>query len=283
MATPQKFARWASWRPAEYLDEYLSVRVEPDEQAALRFQVAFLRRVGRVFPRAVEYGCGPTVMRALAAAPYVLSLDMADRLESNLQHVRRWQAHDPDADDWRPFAEYVLRCEGDRAPTRERVDAREARTRRVLAGLLPTDARRRDPLGPERFASYDLLISSFCLDCLSPSKAVWRRCMRNVFGLLRPGGSFVLLSLRDCERYRVGERWFPAANVSRRDLESTLVACGVAPDALEIEECELPSHADQGYRGLLMACGQKAGVGTASAGERVRHPYLPRLRIAPAR
>jgi SAM-dependent methyltransferase len=257
MATLQTIARWASWRPAEYLHEYLSRRVEPDEQAALRFQVAFLRRSGRVFPRALEYGCGPTVMRALAAAPYVVSLDMADRLESNLRHVRSWWARDSDADDWSPFAEYILRCEGDVAPTRERVYAREARTRRVLTELLPTDARRRDPLGPERYASYDLLISSFCLDCLSPSKAVWRRCMRNVFGLLRPGGSFVLLSLRNCARYRVGERWFPAANVSRGDFEAALLAGGAAPGALEIEECELPSHADQGYRGLLMACGRR--------------------------
>lgn len=256
MSSPRKIARWASWRPTEYLHEYLIRRVEPDEQAAIRFQVAFLRRAGRVFPRALDYGCGPTVMRALAAAPYVGSLDMADRLESNLRHVRRWLARDPDADDWSPFTEYVLRCEGDAAPSRRAVREREQRTRRVLSKLLPTDARRRDPLGPARVASYDLLVSSFCLDCLSPSRAVWRRCMRNVFGLLRPGGSFVLLALRDCERYRVGERWFPAANVSRFDVESALLAFGAAPAELEIEECELPGHADQGYQGLLMACGR---------------------------
>ncbi len=259
MASPQKIARWGSWRPAEYLHEYLSRRVEPDEQAAIRFQVAFLRRAGRVFPKALEYGCGPTVMRALAAASYVESLDMSDRLESNLRHVRRWMARNPDADDWSPFTEYVLRCEGGAAPSRRAVLDREKRTRRVLSELLPTDARRRDPLGPERSASYDLLVSSFCLDCLSPSRAVWRRCMRNVFGLLRPGGSFVLLALRDCERYRVGERWFPAANVSRRDMEAALLTFGAVPGELEIEECELSSHADQGYRGLLMACGRTAG------------------------
>jgi SAM-dependent methyltransferase len=258
MSSTPNIARWASWRPAEYIREYLDRRVEPDEQAAIRFQVAFLRRARTVFQRALEYGCGPTLMRALAAAPYVDSLDMADRLESNLRHVRRWSRCDPGADDWSPFAEYVLRCEGDAAPSRERVLAREARTRRVLSELLATDARRRDPLGPGRSASYDLLLSSFCLDCLSPSKAVWRRCMRNVFGLLRPGGSFVLLALRDCERYRVGDRWFPGANLSRSDLELALLACGAEPAALEVEECDLPSHADQGYRGLIMARGRTA-------------------------
>jgi hypothetical protein len=261
MASSQRIARWGSWSPAAYLHEYLDRRVEPDEQAAIRFQVAFLRRAflqraARRFPRALEYGCGPTVMRALAAAPYVESLDMADRLESNLHHVRRWLARAPEADDWSPFTRYTLQCEGTPAPTRHAILERERETRRAISGLLPTDARRPDPLGAGRAASYDLLVSSFCLDCLSPSKTVWRRCTRNVFGLLRPGGSFVLLALRGCERYRVGEHWFPAANLSRRDVESVLLALGAAPGELVLEECELPSHADQGYGGLLMASGR---------------------------
>lgn len=249
-------ARWESWRPAEYFDEYFSRRVEPDEVAAIEFQVAFLRRAGRAFRRAIDYGCGPTLMRALAASPYVASMDMADRLEGNLRHVRRWVAGAPDADDWSRFAEYALRCEGVAAPSRELVLAREERTRRVLSELLPTDTRRAHPLGRERAASYDLLISSFCLDCLSRSRAVWRRCMRNVFGLVEPGGSFVLMALRDCDEYRVGGRWFPAVNISRVDLETALLECGADAAALEIRECDLPSHAEQGYRGLLMACGQ---------------------------
>jgi hypothetical protein len=80
--------------------------------------------------------------------------------------------------------------------------------------------------------------------------------MRNVFGVVKPGGSFVVMALRGSDAYRVGDRWFPAANVSRDDLESSLLECGADPAAVEIEECELPDHADQGYRGMLMACGR---------------------------
>jgi hypothetical protein len=122
--------------------------------------------------------------------------------------------------------------------------------------LIVTDARDRHPLGPQAIARYDLLISGFCLDCLSPSKAVWRDCMRNVFGLLEPGGAFVLLALRGCEGYRVGEQWFPGANVQSADLESVLLECGVDPMRLQIAETDLPSHADQGYTGILAACGE---------------------------
>jgi hypothetical protein len=92
MSTTLKIAAWKSWRPAEHFQEYFDHRVEPDEQAAIPFQIEFLRRAGRAYPRALEYGCGPTLMRALAASAYVWSLDMADRLEDNLRRVRLWAA-----------------------------------------------------------------------------------------------------------------------------------------------------------------------------------------------
>jgi SAM-dependent methyltransferase len=251
-----KIAAWKSWRPAEYFQEYFSQQVGPDERAAIPFQVEFLRRAGRKFPRALEYGCGPTLMRALAASTYVGAMDMADRLDDNLRRVRQWAEDDPQADDWSRFTEYALNCEGVSSPSREEVIARERRTRRVLSELLLTDARRRYPLGPSRVTSYDLLISSFCMDSLSRSKSVWRRCMRNVFGLLKPGGSFVILSLRGCEAYRVGALWFPGANIQLSDLESALLECGADPARLKISESDLPTHEGQGYTGILLASGQ---------------------------
>jgi hypothetical protein len=105
-------------------------------------------------------------------------------------------------------------------------------------------------------ASHDLLMSGFCLDCLSYSRAVWGRCLRNVFGLLRAGGSFVVLSLRACRHYRVGAQWFPAANIRLADLRSAILKCGADPARLVVLEHDLPNHARQGYEGMLLACGQ---------------------------
>jgi NNMT/PNMT/TEMT family protein len=258
MNTSIKASAWESWRPAEYLQEYCH-QVELDDQEAIRFQIEFLRREGRMFPRALEYGCGPTLMRAIAAAAYVESLDMADHLDINLRHVRRWASGVRRADDWSRFTEYVLRCEGIAQASREDTFAREQQTRRALSELLLTDARRRYPLGPDRVASYDLLISGFCMDSFSPSKAVWRHCLRNVFGLLKPGASFVILALRGCKAYRVGTRWFPGADIQSSDLELALLECGAAPGRLEIAESDLPSHAGHGYTGILLASGQMSG------------------------
>lgn len=256
MSEEMSIAAWESFRPDEYFRDYYSQGVAPDEQAAIQFQIAFLRRSDKRFSRAVEYGCGPTQMRALAASAYVDSLDMADRLEANLAHVRRWAAGEPQADDWSRFTEYVLRCEGVAAPSPEDVWLKEQRTRGVIAEILLTNAKNRHPLGPERAGAYDLLISGFCLDCLSQSKAIWQRCMQNVFGLLEPGGSFVLLALRGCKRYRVGDQWFPGANLQLGDWTAELLSCNADATHLEVAEHELPSHVGQGYDGILLACGR---------------------------
>jgi SAM-dependent methyltransferase len=252
----RKLSRWRSWRPAEYYRDYYSDQVHPDEQIALRSQVEFLMRAQRRFPRALEYGCGPTLMRAIATAKYVAALDMADRLPANLTHIRHWVNGNNRAHNWNHFTEYFLRCEGVSRPSQRQVVAREERTRKVLAQYMVTDARKRFPLGPAREAAYDLLISGFCLDCFTRSQAVWRRSMGNVFRLLKPGGSFFFAAFLRCAGYSVGKRWFPAANISRRDWESVLLRSGASPGSLTIAEHRSRSQPQKEYQGILLACGQ---------------------------
>lgn len=247
---------WEDWQSASYFDDYFGLHVAPDEQAAIRFQIEFLQSKKHKFARALEFGCGPTVMRAIAASEYIESLDMAEWLEDNLQQISLWAANEPEADDWSHFTEYVLSCEGRDMFSRDDVLAREQLTRNVISEIIQTNAHDLFPLGKQRVASYDLLISSFCLDCLSPCKDTWRKCMKNVFGLLKPGGSFTMMALRDCKGYLVGNHWFPGANISRKDLESALLLCGANPASLRVTEYDVPDHASQGYQGILLASGE---------------------------
>ena len=89
-----KTSPWTTWQADDYYRDYYGADVKPDEREAIRFQVEFLRNRAHL-PSAVEYGCGPTLGRALAASSYVRSLHMADRLERNLAKVRQWASGDP--------------------------------------------------------------------------------------------------------------------------------------------------------------------------------------------
>jgi hypothetical protein len=258
-APAPRVSRWATWCAQEYYEHYYAGSVLRDDREVLRHHIAYLAAAGRTFPAALEYGCGPTLLRAIAAARYVECLDMADRLDDNLACVSRWVNKEKQAHDWTPFTAEVLRSEGVAHPDAATVAAREELTRRVVGRLFITDARDRHPLSKYRVGSYDLVITGYCLDCLSASKRVWARCMRNVLSLLRPGGSLVLCALNRSRAFRTGGTWFPAANIGRDDLFATLRTNGFDAGSIAIERHDFPEHRASGYEAILLATASKAG------------------------
>jgi hypothetical protein len=249
-------ADYSQWQAQDYFKTYYSEVVLPDEQAVLAYQIAALQRIEHKFGRALEYGCGPTLHRAIAAARYAFRIDMADWLPDNLEQVRAWVSRGEGNDDWHRFTHYILGCEGETAGMR-RIERREDQTRKVIRNLHVSDARWTHPLGPDRHGFYDLLVSGFCLDAVSSDKTVWRRCMRNVLSMLHEGGLLILHSLYRCKAYRVGERMFPGADLSKEDLVESLLANGFAPSSMDVRVIPCPENAQYGYAGILVASARK--------------------------
>ncbi len=244
-------ADYSQWQAQEYFKTYYSEVVLPDEQAVLAYQIEALRRVGHPFGRGLEYGCGPTLHRAIAAARYAFRIDMADWLPDNLAQVREWV--DSSANhDWNRFTHYILTCEGE-TPDNRRIDRREEQTRKVIRNLHVSDARWHHPLGPDRHGYYDLLVSGFCLDAVSSDKRVWHRCMSNVLSTLHPGGLLILHSLYRCKAYKVGDRMFPGADVSEDDLVESLTQNGFSGASIDVRVIPCPDNAQYGYAGILVA------------------------------
>ena len=160
-------ADYSEWKARDYFQTYYSEVVLPDEQAVLAYQIDVLRAARARFGRGLEYGCGPTMHRAIAASKYAFRIDMADWLADNLAEAREWLCADDSAPEWKRFTRYVLACEGHARPNNERVVQREAQTRKVVRGLYVSDARLRQPLGPTREGFYDLIITGFCIDAIS--------------------------------------------------------------------------------------------------------------------
>jgi hypothetical protein len=248
-------ANYSSWQARDYFETYYSEVVLPDEQVVLAYQLDTMKRRA-MFGRALEYGCGPTLHRAIAAARYTFRIDMADWLGDNLVAVRDWLRADDESSDWNRFTAYLLACEG-RSNDGRAIRGRERHTRKVVRGLYVSDARWRHPLGAAREGFYDLIVSGFCLDAVSSDKRVWRRCMRNVLSMLQPGGLVILHALHRCRAYRVGERMFPGANVSSDDMAQELLANGFERASLDVQLVDCPANAVYGYAGILMASAVK--------------------------
>ncbi len=107
-------ADYSQWQAQDYFKTYYSEVVLPDEQVVLAYQIETLKRIEHPFGRGLEYGCGPTLHRAIAAARYAFRIDMADWLPDNLTQVREWVNSTSANCDWNRFTDYILTCENRR-------------------------------------------------------------------------------------------------------------------------------------------------------------------------
>src|ERR1043165_7037404 len=169
-------ADYSEWRARDYFQTYYSEVVLPDEQAVVACQIDALGAAKARFGRGLEYGCGPPLHRAIAAAKYAFRIDMADWLADNLAEAREWLCAEESAPEWKRFTRSVLGREGSARPPASQVVQREAHPRKVVRGLYVSDARLKQPLGPTREGFYDLIITGFCIDAISADPRVFRRC-----------------------------------------------------------------------------------------------------------
>ena len=252
MKTPagraESTAPFDAWVPGDYLRDYYR-EVEPDEIQAIRFFVD-ASRTGPVGPAAC-FGAGPALHHVFLAAPRATALYLTDYLPANLAEIDRWLRRQPGAHDWTPFVRYTLRCEG-AADSQEAVAAREDLVRRLVSGLSSADAGDVDPMGAEYRGFFSLVLSAFCADSATDDRATWVRYMRNIASLVAPGGLFLTSALRKCAAYKVGDRYFPSANVDASDLRAVL-ELDFAPESILVETRDLPEHQGQGYSGILLA------------------------------
>jgi hypothetical protein len=179
-------------------------------------------------------------------------LYLADYLPRNLAEIDRWIRRDPNAHNWDPFVRYTLLCESGQEPTDEMVSARSEAVRSGVTGLLEADAGLTDPLGPEFRGTFATVLSPYCADSATDDKAVWARFSRNIASLVRPGGLMLTSSLRHCRQYRIGDRYFPAADIDESEVTAILKEDFV-PDSIEVEVREVPEHRKQGYTGVILA------------------------------
>jgi hypothetical protein len=231
------------WAPREYLADYYS-EVEPDERETIAFFVDAMRDVPPGDP-ILFFGVGPTLHHVFLAAGRASEIHLADYLPENLAEIQRWLDHEPDAHDWSAFVRYTLEREGLAAPTDREIRQREELTRAKIARLLEVDAGHSPPL-PGRYAT---VVSAYCADSATGDRATWETYMRNIAGLVRPGGTFVTAALRRADHYLVGGKPFPSANVDEHDVADVLAG----DFAATVEVRELAQQQPHGYEGIVLA------------------------------
>jgi nicotinamide N-methyltransferase len=247
------------WNPQDYLQQYYATSyVAEDEIAIFQHIISFLQNSNKFFPRAIDFGCGPTVHHAIPFVPYVAELHLADYLSSNLNEIQKWLNGDTNAHSWDMYIKGVLEIEGHKDIQVCDVEQRKQLMKEKITALKKGDLYHPHPL--EDGSIYDLVTSFYCADAATSSKSEWRMFMKNLFNLVAPGGTIILSAVRSCRRYAAGEKYFPSANVNEKDLASVFSssAFNFDPRSIEISVVSISEWVNEGFDSILIAKAQRA-------------------------
>ena len=240
---------YEAWNTVAYLREYYA-RVEATERHTLRFLHETVAALPRT-TRALDFGAGPTLHHAITLAAHACEVHVADLLPQNLREIRRWHMGASDAHDWSPFTREALRLEG-AGSTDTDVSQREALVRRRLTRILAGDARRRHPLGEHAAKSYDCVTSFFCADSATSSLGEWIRFVRNIAGLVCPGGLLIMGALRRCQAWRIDGARLPSPCIDERHVQFVLDTAGFDRAGEDMRVCSVPDQAPHGFDSILL-------------------------------
>jgi len=246
-ATASADAYHSVWNPSEYLKQYYSLpQLAEDDAHLMRTLTGWLRDTNRLYPTAIDIGCGPTIHNTFAIAPYVETIDLADYLPSNLAEARKWLDNDPAAHHWDALFQGVLNCGGGGD-----LEMMKNLYRARLRQLLHCDLKRSQPLDTP--TQYDLVTSFFCVECITPDKEEWKQMMSRLFSLVKPGGSVFLAVVRNASQYAVLGQWIPAVPIIESDLESVLQENGFVQESIQIDTFWAPDWEEDGFDRICVA------------------------------
>ncbi|MEZ5410802.1 MAG: guanitoxin biosynthesis pre-guanitoxin forming N-methyltransferase GntF [Acidimicrobiales bacterium] len=253
--------RFDQFSAAEYLREYYS-EVGPENHELLRF-FADIAPAAPMGEDLLEYGGGPTVYQLLSLAPRVGGVVFGDYLAENLEAVSDWIDGRPGAHDWAPFARAALRHEGLDGSGAE-AEHRLAVVRQRIRTLCQVDAldETRPAVRPDGFA---FVSTNFVAESIANSGDEWRRAVRAIAGNVRPGGHLAMTAIRNAERWRIGDHWFPALPVDANDIRSALAELGHRVEHLVEIDAEVLDRADprhEGYDGMVFCLSRHRSRGS---------------------
>jgi len=189
--------------------------------------------------RAIDVGAGANLYPALAMLPFVDTIDLSERAESNRIWLQQ-QIKQP-APSWTDFW-HVIR--GGHRAYDDVVDFRQAlrRRARVEAGnvfTLPTGV-------------YNLGTMFFVAESITTMNKEFRRAVTSFVGALKVRAPFAAAFMKDSSGYRVGGRDYPACPVDESDVRRCFadIAHDVRLDT--IEDTEVRS----GYAGMIVVTGR---------------------------
>jgi nicotinamide N-methyltransferase len=174
---------------------YSKIDNEPAMKLVLSQLPAAVERVSRTLctkdgsagGRLLDVGSGPTIHVACAFREKMREIYLSDYLAQNRDELNRWLRNDGPFD-WGNILHFLALMEGQ---SEERPGVEEE-ARSKVAGILPCDIFQTTVIPVHVRADFDVVTTFFCIEYATVDSQEYRRAVRNVVGLIKPGGYLIM-------------------------------------------------------------------------------------------
>ncbi|KAM7304095.1 hypothetical protein ISCGN_013995 [Ixodes scapularis] len=128
---------------------------------------------------------------------------LSDLVESNRLELYKWLNRHEDAIDWTIPAEHIAAFEGYNDVKKGASEIMK-RTRSAIRKVVPCDVLEPGVLPEEHKETFDVVLSSGCLDAVAADHESFRMVVCNVGTLVKPGGLLVIMGAFGVKHYTVG-------------------------------------------------------------------------------
>lgn len=208
--------------PRTYMDTYGRLFGKIDT-----FQVEELHRMFQTAhgETLIDVGSGPMIVNALLASSRFKDIVLSDLVENNRLELDKWLKKDEDAIDWTFRAEMIAALEGYGDVKKGALEILE-RTRSAIRKVVPCDVLKPGVLPEEHRETFDVIVSSGCLESATADHESFRKVVCNVGTLAKPGGLLILHGAGRVKSYPVGTVDFAHANVTEDVLKQAVTEAG---------------------------------------------------------
>lgn len=243
------------WHSGMSLEQYFPEdHVSKDEVEIFKFLVDFFKKNHSRFEKVLDFGAGPVIHRLVPAVPYVKKIYISEYLSESILEVKKWLKGQKNARNWDFYIKKVLEIEG-KESNNQAISRRRRELRRKIVSLAQGDIFKDRPLAKN--ARFPLVLSFYCADAVTGSKAVWRRLMKNLSGLVAPGGWFIVSASAETAYSMLGDKKMPNVKLNKMDVYKVLVKLGYLPETIDIRVIDAKIWKHVGITKVLVAKAKK--------------------------
>lgn len=235
---------YSDFCPRKYYKEYYSSIGRENAFLLNFFNSFYSKKCGD--RRVLEFGGGPTIYQIISAARYVSEIVFAEYLTVNREEVRRWLVNHGQCLDWDQYLDFVLRLEDKEISVAGRTEMRQ-QMRSKVTNIIECDALLPEIIGQRSNEKFDIVSSSFCLECIDSDPAIFIEFIDKISSLLEKNGYLALCMLKNAATYQIDGLSFPALPLDEWKIKSLLASMGFS----EIEISTQPAEHSQGYDGII--------------------------------